>query len=67
METVDRLRSEKEDLEQEMTDLSQRNEELRANNEVPASNDGQDLEGSDRPGVKLLQKFVFILKNRNNI
>ena len=37
METVDRLKSEKEDLEQEMRDLSTRNELLRANNEVQGS------------------------------
>ena len=37
METVDRLKSEKEDLEQEISDLSTRNELLRANNEVQGS------------------------------
>ena len=65
METVDRLRSEKEDLEQEMRDLSQRNEELRANNEVPASSlgGGQDLEGSDESGVELVPILLFRLIN----
>ena len=61
METVDRLRSEKEDFEQEMRDLSRRNEELRANNEIPTSNleDGQNLEGSDGSGLEL---FHFLLE-----
>ena len=46
METVDRLRSEKEDLEQEMRELSTRNEQLRVNNEVQRSgnlDEDQDL------------------------
>ncbi len=50
METVDRLRSEKEDLEQEMRELSTRNEQLRVNNEVQRSSnleEDQDLGGLD--------------------
>jgi hypothetical protein len=50
METVDRLRSEKEDLEQEMRELSTRNEQLRVNNEVQRSSnldEDQDLGSLD--------------------
>ena len=72
METVDRLRSEKEDFEQEMRDLSRRNEELRANNEIPTSNrdDGQNLEGSDGSGLELVpfltKFFKFSFKKFKN-
>ena len=51
METVDRLKSEKEDLEQEMRDLSTRNEQLRANNEVQGSSLGDADVDIDEGGV----------------
>ena len=50
METVDRLKSEKEDLEQEIGDLTTRNDLLRANNEVQGSSfvaGGDDVDGGN--------------------
>ena len=49
METVDRLKSEKEDLEQEISDLTNRNDLLRANNEVQGSSldAGRDDDGGN--------------------
>jgi hypothetical protein len=66
METVDRLKSEKEDLEQEMRELTTRNEQLRTNNEVQGSDlvrNQEDQEQDDEARSEYIAMYEELKSN----